>query len=362
MQVETTPSILRNDSHRKMNPKYSAIYDAEAIDASESIYPVKQAKRTKAKAKDKSRSCCCTCLYVTLAIFVVFFLLLAWLGYAVYHMIAKEVQWATVETPVDLPVAPVPDSELEVFKDQAKLFFDQILNDQVPEDDLVVTSTILNGMIAHSDYLRGHMRVRMQPDEFLLETSLPADYLPGGNHRFFVSKDSLQLSHVEWEEGVDDVTATQIVATLDLGKKFPNLDGPMFVGTFLAHIMNEEEHRLGLFLTDIHVFGKEIELDPEAKKNDAMDGMYKDPNTTKILEGIEAIRFEKDSLIIQPRHAASASSVSSSSAGVASSHAVVVEQDDEVFVLEHEAVAPVTTSTSEEPTNTGNRLRRRVLN
>jgi hypothetical protein len=167
-----------------MNPKYSVVYDAEAGDLSESIYPVKQAKRTKANAKSKGRSCCCTCLYVTLAISVVFFLLLTLLGFAVYHMIANQVQWATVETPVDLPVAPVPSSELEVFKDQAKLFFDQLLDDQVPQDDLVVTSKVLNGLIAQSDYLRGHMRVQMKPDEFLLETSLPADYLPGGNHRF----------------------------------------------------------------------------------------------------------------------------------------------------------------------------------
>jgi hypothetical protein len=345
-----------------MNPKYSVVYDVEASDLSESIYPVKQAKRTKANAKSKGRSCCCTCLYVTLAIFVVFSLLLTLLGFAVYHMIANQVQWATVETPVDLPVAPVPSSELEVFKDQAKLFFDQLLDDQVPQDDLVVTSKVLNGLIAQSDYLRGHMRVQMKPDEFLLETSLPADYLPGGNHRFFVSKDSLQLSHMSMNE----VSATQIVTTLDLGKKFPDLDGPMFVGTFLAHITNEEEHRLALFLTDVHVFGKEIELDPEAKKKDAMDDFYNDPNTTKILEGIEAIRFEKDRMILQPRRAAS--SPSSSSSVVSSSHAIVVEKvdprwmDDEVLSPEIQEVTKVTTTAAKEPIDNWDRLRRRVLN
>lgn len=275
-----------------MNPKYTAVSDA----TEESFYPVKPAKRVK-----KSRSCCRACLCVSLSLLAVLILLFIGLGFALYRLLAWEVQWATVDTPVALPIEPIAETERLAFLAQSQGFFGAILADQVPEHDLIVTSTVLNGLIAHSDFLRGHLHVQMLPDQFIVSTSVPTDYLPGGKHRFFVSNDQVQLSTVEWEEGADEFLATKVVTTLDLGKTFPDLDGPMFVGTFLAHITDPEAHRLGLFMDDLVIFNKEIELMPRDKQKDLLEDTYKDPNSAKLLQGLESIRLEQDRIVLVPR-------------------------------------------------------------
>lgn len=85
-----------------------------------------------------------------------------------------------------LPVSPVPDAALEVFKDKSKLFWDQLRAGMAPPEDFVVTQEELNGIIASSDFLRGHAYVTLSENKWHTELVLPANKLPGGKGRFFI--------------------------------------------------------------------------------------------------------------------------------------------------------------------------------
>lgn len=92
-----------------------------------------------------------------------------------------------------LPIAPIPPAELDVFKDECKLFFDQLRAGMKPQHDLEVTEEKLNGLIASSDYLRGHAYIEMSEGMVSARLALPADQLPGGKDRFFVGEGKITL-------------------------------------------------------------------------------------------------------------------------------------------------------------------------
>lgn len=176
-------------------PKYTVIYDvnekfdddatvvtAAVVDGVEDgYYPVKSL-HTATRLRKARRSCCGICCCVTSSICGVFLLLLVMIGVAYYTMIVKGVRMVTVETPVDFPIVTVANQELRDFSDQVDAFIKSILNrDSTSSEiqDLVIPARIVNGAISQSDYMRGHAFVVMKENEFLFQTSLPMDMLPG---------------------------------------------------------------------------------------------------------------------------------------------------------------------------------------
>jgi hypothetical protein len=306
---------MKADNRR--SPKYVEVPDVDEVDMTDMIYPVKPQRQSRIKKANvrKSRSCCCVCAYITLALIALFFILCGLIFMLMYSMIAKEVKLFTVETPVDFPIQPIPDAELEVFKDKSKLFFDMIVNDEIPDySKLVISADVLNGFIAHSDFLRGHAFVKMMNDKVVFETSLPTDSLPGGEHRYFVSSDTIEASKVNGSESkkrdADDVT-TKIITKFELGKEIPNVDGPLFIAEFLAHLNNLDDKKVNVNIEYGKVFGYDI-VSPEdiAQKKNILDDLYEDPNTAKILNGIESITIEDNQIIINARGTAKLSGAS----------------------------------------------------
>jgi hypothetical protein len=285
-----------------MNQKYS-ISSAEALDKSGS-FPAR-----------KTRYTFLSISLVFLAVFVVLF------GFGVYRLTVWNVIDFTIKIPVDLPIQPTPEPEQSVFLQEAKQFFDEILKNQVPEEDLVVTSDVINGLIAQSDYLRDHMHVELTPNRLTVKTSLPTDFLPGGKHRFFVSEHFVQVLQgpsgefvsyytsddftLQWRARPPDVMSEYLAGTfdtaVDLDKIFSILDRPF--GDVRFYLSNY--YLLGyfeFFLMNMVIFGKDRNFYWKRKETDMLKIIFNNPNTPKILhQGIERIQFEKDRMIIQPR-------------------------------------------------------------
>merc|ERR1712179_608522 len=128
-----------------------------------------------------------------------------------------------------LPVSPIPDVELEVIKDEVKLFWDQLRAGTVPPQDLIITDEGINGLIASSDYLRGHAYVKISDGQWYADLVLPADKLPGGKGRFFMGSANLSVDSTENE-------STHVATELTPKHPVRGLDFPTIVdGHFVVH-------------------------------------------------------------------------------------------------------------------------------
>lgn len=152
--------------------------------------------------------CLCKTLVVLVCLFLVTFIVVST---ATYIWMRHQVKRVTIPgekgmPQPPLPVAPIPDAELEVIKDQAKLFWDELRADLEPSQDLTITQDQMNGLIASCDYLRGHAFVEITEGEWRTDLVLPADKLPGGRGRYFmgnthakISSDDNDGAHIETE-------------------------------------------------------------------------------------------------------------------------------------------------------------------
>jgi len=148
------------------------------------------------------------CLCWILAILAVLLLLtivlvatgaLFWARYEVKRFTVKGAQST-------LPILQIPAGDLEIIKDEAKLFWDQLRMDVTPQKDLVITEADMNGLIASSNYLRGHALVTISKDKWETELVLPTDKLPGGKGRYFVGRSIVETSEADQGEASNIVT------------------------------------------------------------------------------------------------------------------------------------------------------------
>ncbi|CAJ1951420.1 unnamed protein product [Cylindrotheca closterium] len=157
------------------------------IVSADSIYPVKKNKNKECKCKKARcvKKVLKTVLKVVFVAFLLFSAVASIAGYRWYRWMSREVErFTSTQANYYTPREEVPMGELEVLKDNAKLFWDSIQNGAVPQD-FVLTHRQTNGFVAASDFLRTHAYAEMEDNELKLSVSLPTDGLPGGKGRFF---------------------------------------------------------------------------------------------------------------------------------------------------------------------------------
>ena len=182
--------------------------------------------------RPKSRGMSCgKCLCLTLVVVLVLFLTTSLVvGLCGYMWMKHQVQRFTTDEAVPLPIHDIPNAELEIVKDRAKLFYDSIRAGQRPTEDLVLTQDELNGFLAHSDYLRGNAFVRLTENHASADLSLPAKGLPGGKGRYFVGTGALTLEKTEQDK---TKMTTQLETLYQIeGLKYPKL----LLAEFLAYV------------------------------------------------------------------------------------------------------------------------------
>ena len=160
---------------------------------------------SKGKTTFKPLRCLCKTLIVIVVLLTILMMTFAIGSFAwARHQVRRITVPASKDMPQPpLPVAPIPQAELEVIKDEAKLFWDQLRADMEPTNDLIITEEQLNGLIASSDYLRGHAFVTLADNQWHMDLVLPANKLPGGRGRYFMGD-----THVHTEPNEEGTRVT----------------------------------------------------------------------------------------------------------------------------------------------------------
>lgn len=198
------------------------------------------------------------CVYGCLITFLLVAFVVVGGGFAGYWWLQGQVNRFTADAPADLPIVELSDDELAEIQARIDNFKETIEADETP-DDLVLTAEEINALISKDEDLRGKVYVAIADGEVTGDVSIPTDFLPGGQGRYFNASATFDVS---LENGVLIVT-----------------------------------------LTDAEVKGEKIPqqfIDGMGKENLAKDA-YKDPEVAATLRRIESISIEGDKIVLKPR-------------------------------------------------------------
>jgi hypothetical protein len=270
-------------------------------------YPLKNTTNLKRFKRTKPPSFSTLCYYVSLVVVGVFLAL----GIVGYSTIADVVEFLTMDHPMSFPdsiaITNLNDIELMIFEDKVQTFIDTILDGNIPADDLIIPSKILNGYIANSKYLRGHAIVSLTPHHIKFITSLPMDFFPGGKHRYlnsltdtFVPSSSIRIMTKKDEHG--NPIRANVISTFDIMKRVVDSDAPFIVAEYLTHF-NTDVNQWMLYQVGQSVFGQDVppEIITQNKKDLLAPSYFIDPMGGKVFSAIESIRIEQDQIVIHPR-------------------------------------------------------------
>jgi hypothetical protein len=192
-------------------------------------------------------------------------------------------------------------------KDRTMLFIDTLKAGQVPADDLTLSVDEFNGFIAHSDFLRGNAYASISENEVSVDLSLPVDYLPGGNGRYFTAN---------WYVGVSQPLKDKTLITTKLETYSPvkDIDGPLLFGEFLAYwqITNDQENDQELVVN--LQSGQFLKWIAPKEFIDEKDNLLEDicdnddcTEADRIMEGIRGISIDRNGdIVIQAERSAGA--------------------------------------------------------
>jgi len=141
------------------------------------------------KLRSKRRSCLRKCLCITFVVIGLLLAILIAMCVASYVWVSSQVhRWTIPISPTHgLPLVRVTDTELTIFKDQAKSFVDLLQAGVVVPEDLIVTERNLNGLAWASDFVSNAI-AHLKTNQVTIDMSLPMDKFPGGKGRYFVGK------------------------------------------------------------------------------------------------------------------------------------------------------------------------------
>jgi hypothetical protein len=212
-----------------------------------------------------------------------------------FFWIKHQVKRFTVTEPVSLPIYSLPDAELELIKDRAKLFYDLLKAGRANEaDDFFLTQDESNAFIAHSDYFRGNAYMHVANNVVSVELSLPAEGFPGGKGRYFVGSGFVKVA-VEKTE--DD--GTLITTKLDTSKPIDGLNGSIFFAKLLGYMASDGTYNLnvesGNFLNWI------VPQDYIDEKENLLKDLYDSDETAPVVKAIKSISVEDSQITIHVR-------------------------------------------------------------
>lgn len=263
-----------------------------------STYPaiVKPSQVRRTRATKKGTPCWCKCLLFTLVLGAVFASLAAM---ATYFMVKEVVEHMTVTTPhASYPVVQIRAYELEDVKHRVEFFMDQLEHHQVPAEPLVITQHEINGLLCHSDYLRGNIMVTLNEGSFHEEYSLPTWMLPGGKDRYFVGSDNIKL----------DTENQKVNVEMEIAAKPTDwFDGPLFVAQLSYLVKNHENEQriLEMYLDKGVFFGQEAPQDYIDEHENILEHMFDDEDgcdhARAVMEGVDHVAIEDGKISVYPR-------------------------------------------------------------
>jgi hypothetical protein len=179
-------------------------------------------------------------------------------GFAGYWWLQGQVNKWTSDTPADLPIVEYSEEEIQEIKDRVETFQETVDEGDTPEQ-LVLTAEEINALISEEEDFKGRVYVRLEDGKISGDVSIPTDFLPGGEGRYFNASATFNAS---LDNGV------LIVTLVDAEVKGERVPAPFIEG------MSQE--------------------------NLAKD-VYKDPEVAQTLRRFESMRIEDDKIILIPR-------------------------------------------------------------
>mmetsp|Transcript_853 Transcript_853/g.1039 ORF Transcript_853/g.1039 Transcript_853/m.1039 type:complete len:331 (-) Transcript_853:91-1083(-) len=253
----------------------------------------------------------CKCLMITAAVLLITNLILLVVFLSVGYFWTKDVvEHLTVSTPSPaFPIIKMADSELAVIKDRVSLFMDELQNPLGPSEDLIMTQDEINGIIGHSDYLRGNMMVTLHSNIIEEEYSLPMNMLPGGKNRYFVGSDYMKIKKEKNDE--DDVLVnTSIEMKMETAAEHKDwFDGPLFFAR-LQYLVAKNDHSdfkeiSELFLQSGYFFGHQASEEYINKRENLFQYICHCDDCENIqaaYDSIQDIVLEEGKIIIKATH------------------------------------------------------------
>lgn len=243
------------------------------------------------RSAKKGKSCLTWCLIIAGVVIALNLLFATVFSTMAFFWMKHEVIRFTVTERVNLPIHVLPDSELDLVKDRAMLFIDTLKAGQVPADDLTLSVDEFNGFIAHSDFLRGNAFATISENEFSVDLSLPAKFLPGGKNRFLVANWFVSVSQPSEDKAL-------ITTKFDTFSPVKDLDGPILFGEFLAYHQRKNDSELVVNLQS----GKFMNWIAPKKfideKRNLLEDICDDEDTKRIIEGISEVSIDRNGAIV----------------------------------------------------------------
>jgi hypothetical protein len=268
------------------------------------------------------RGCCMTfCLIATIVLSVLVAISVG-MAIAGYMWMAQQVEQWSVTTPnPNISISMIPESELQLFKDRASLFFDSIQSGKADSsvrkiDDLFVTARAMNGFIGHSDYLRGNMYTTVTPNSIVSDVSLPLEgKLPGGKGRYLVGMLSLDydpttnIIHDTFVPRSSDAKTLPSDVYWDMTYSLTSTPSSSASSSYetVDSKLNNGGRKYNLQILSGKFFGNTIPQDFIDQHQNLLDDLY-DPDCTddedcmamrKVLDSMVNILIEKDQIILQ---------------------------------------------------------------
>jgi len=253
--------------------------------------------------KEESRCTCCNvCMFVALFLFGFFGLTMS----VAYMCAVGYVQKYTVEyrPNLKLETVPIPEWEVERLNERVELFVDILKSSDgvvSPQEHFAIEEREVNGLVAHSDALSGHVFAHLEENKVSLDISMPTDLLPGGKGRRFVANQSVQ-----WKEDSTFSLVTAVYSEKTAANAFSKESassynpGHAFSGEFLFRWSRTNDQRLVLDFEGGRVSSHSFVME---KKEDLLTELYKSDHADTqeflhALNGIDKISLNDGQIII----------------------------------------------------------------
>lgn len=270
--------------------------------------PVKTPSEGKKADRRRSGGCCkclCKCFGITFLTFA--FAIILSLGY-LYFKLNHILDDFTVPTPQKFPIVAMTETELQKVLIRVDSFFDSVIDEESDIKDLIIKQDEINGLIGHSDFLRGNLMVTLNENRIVEEFSLPMDQL-GLGKRYFVGNDYLELHNGDY--GEDGGSLLEIKMETE-AKHEDWFDGPLIFMQlqYLIKKSKEDEGQtmIELFLKNGTFFGQAASQEFIDERVNLLEGLYDDQNDEDIekvltvVNGIERVSIEEGKVVIKAKN------------------------------------------------------------
>lgn len=287
----------------------------------------------------------CKCLGWTVVVLTTVCLFVVGAGsYWLYGVVDTVVTDFTIESstgtnPKQFPIIDLSDTDRTAILDRVKVFTEDLTssdstgtvdnnnndntNDNTNTTDkdsndvssLILTQDEINGLIGHSEYLRGNMMVSLHENIIEEEYSLPMDIV-GYKHRYFAAKDYVKLGGNGSDTDTDTGTIEMQFTTAATHEDWFN--GPLFFAQLRYLITKTKDTAtenmvgttvLSLFLKNGSLFGHTASQDFIDENQNLLESLYDHDDEDDInlnyirtaISKIESVKIEEGRIVVRAK-------------------------------------------------------------